>query len=393
MQTLKSVVIVVVLLAVGYGVYIVLNQPPGATEGLSIPQFAQLSQEFDPQGPAVDLGVPSSDGKGFVGAGNLELADSGVTPGLTAQPNSVEAKDFTTLESGITTPLSSSPESPFDTVPTTSEPTDLQNRASQPGEESRGDVAFTAAWQSAQSQLNEGRLADALLTLSIWYGSSDIGTDEKDRLIDLLDRLAGTVIYSSEYEMEPYYKVLGSETINDIAERYNIPVMFLANINDIRDNRSLVPGEKLKIVRGPFRADVDLQRGELTLFLREYYAGRFPISVGTEPAPQQGVFEVVDKRLGPKDYIAANNQVISGPDPANPYGQCWLGLTGSLAIHGSSLHQSVDSRGCISLSPSDARDVFAILSRGSQIRITRPILLPDGSNQPAETASRQHRQF
>ena len=90
MQTLKSVVIVVVLLAIGYGVYIVLNQPPGATEGLSIPQFAQLSQEFDPQGPAVDLGVPSGGEKGFVGSQNLELADSDVTPDLTAQPKSVE---------------------------------------------------------------------------------------------------------------------------------------------------------------------------------------------------------------------------------------------------------------------------------------------------------------
>jgi lipoprotein-anchoring transpeptidase ErfK/SrfK len=61
----------------------------------------------------------------------------------------------------------------------------------------------------------------------------------------------------------------------------------------------------------------------------------------------------------------------SAPRPANPFGSIWIDLGNDVAIHGSAeAPSSYDDRlGCISLSPRDARDVYGILSIGSEVII------------------------
>jgi lipoprotein-anchoring transpeptidase ErfK/SrfK len=133
----------------------------------------------------------------------------------------------------------------------------------------------------------------------------------------------------------------------------------------------LVPGTQLKVVPGPFRADVNLATSELTLFLGEMYAGRFPFALGTEP-PQPGSYKVQDKQAN-RTYYAADGRTIPANDPANPYGGAWIDLGHEASIHGSAIASAAPAAalGCISLSPQDARDVFGILSVGSDVVIRR----------------------
>ncbi len=49
----------------------------------------------------------------------------------------------------------------------------------------------------------------------------------------------------------------------------------------------------------------------------------------------------------------------------------WLNLGGEQSIHGSPTGGQEQERGCISLSPRDADDVYSILSQGSTVRIRR----------------------
>jgi lipoprotein-anchoring transpeptidase ErfK/SrfK len=180
------------------------------------------------------------------------------------------------------------------------------------------------------------------------------------------------VIYSTEHHVREPHKVGGSETLMDVASRYSVPWQLLKNINGISDPEVLDPGTELKIVSGPFRAHVNLAKGELTLFAGRLYAGRFPISVGQDPTPAPGDYLVRDKQIE-RTYYARDGRTIPGEHPENPYGNVWIDLGGEMCIHGSppSTSRSNERLGCISLSPIDAADVFGILSQGSKVKIIR----------------------
>ena len=78
-----------------------------------------------------------------------------------------------------------------------------------------------------------------------------------------------------------------------------------------------------------------------------------------------------DKQPG-RTYYAGNGQTLAMEDPGNPYGRVWIGLGGELSIHGQPSTAPVNSAaGCISLSPTDAGDVYGILSKGSTVSIVR----------------------
>jgi lipoprotein-anchoring transpeptidase ErfK/SrfK len=108
----------------------------------------------------------------------------------------------------------------------------------------------------------------------------------------------------------------------------------------------------------------------LTLFVGELYAGRFPFSLGDQP-PQPGQYKVVDKQQEQRSYYGLDGRIIPANDPANPYGGWWISLGGEVCIHGSPLTPTPRTLGCISLSPQDAKDVYSILSIGSEVTIRR----------------------
>lgn len=232
-----------------------------------------------------------------------------------------------------------------------------------------GVRAFQNARRTAETHIANGNYREALFTLSIFYNSPDLTPDEQQQLIDMLDPLAGKVIYSTEHLITTAHKVGREEDLFQVAERHQVPWQLLANINGIDDPRVLVPGTELKIIPGPFRADVDLARGELTLFANRLYAGRFPITVGTDPAPQPGTYDVRDKQRD-RAYYSADGRSFPPGDSQNPFGSVWLDLGNGLAIHGSPAGSNTNQGlGCISLSPRDANDVYGILSIGSKVTI------------------------
>lgn len=225
-------------------------------------------------------------------------------------------------------------------------------------------------WQQAQQAVAGGKFVEALKLLSKYYNHPDLEPGDQNQVNRWLDALAGKVIYSNEHLLAEPHKVSSQESLFDVAERCNVPWQLLQNINSVRDPEVLVPGTTLKVVPGPFRATVDLARGELTLFLGEMYAGRFPFALGNE-APQPGEYRIGDKRRD-RVYVGGDQRVINGADPDNPYGGWWLDLGREASIHGSpKTTSSGQTLGCISLSPQDAKDVYGILSLGSTVTIKR----------------------
>lgn len=229
---------------------------------------------------------------------------------------------------------------------------------------------FAVAKTEGLQLANDGKLREALELLSPYYESPDLGYDAHKDLVDLLDALTREVVYSDRPLILPAYTVSAQDTLQSVAEKHNINPELLAAINKMGTTTALVPNTKIKVLDGPFNAQVSLSRGELTVFLRKMYAGRFPVSISQKNRPPQLRYEVVDRRTD-RSYYAANTSIIPAGNPTNPYGGFWISLGSEYAIHGSPEQVPTDliDAGCISLAPIDAADVYRILSKSSSVDI------------------------
>lgn len=226
--------------------------------------------------------------------------------------------------------------------------------------------------QKAEELIRENEFVSALKLLTKFYDDPRLTREENQNLASWLDPLAGKVIYSVEpHLVEPYY-VRPNDTLQLLSVKFAVPAELIFNINraSIQDPQNLVPGTELKMVKGPFNAEISLTKRKMTLFVKDMYAGTFKIRIGSEPVPKTGKYRVLSKsRLG-KDYTNQNHQTIEAGSPNNPYGNHYLNIGGEMAIHGSAqVSDSNDRRGCISLNAIDAKDVHNILTTESTIII------------------------
>ncbi len=232
---------------------------------------------------------------------------------------------------------------------------------------------FAEFLAGARRDLDQGRFRDTLAILSARYGEPGQTSAEARALTELLDQVAGTVIYSREHHLEPAYVVRAGETLAQIAEQYSVSAELLAKINGIADPASLQPGQSLKVVRGPFRAVVRLDDHQLDLWLQDLYAGHFDIGIGTDKPDLSGAYQVLQKNREPA-YHSPAGRIFDPGDPLNPLGRHNIQLGDSVAIHGTNDEASIGQTGgpgCIRLGNRDADDVFDILTLGCHVVIQK----------------------
>ncbi len=379
MNTLKPLLIIAIISGVGYGVWNRLNRkpdvpPPGVAEGWDTAPKIDTGTDWNngpPPGPATSgstappAGMPAPIGSSTASsdappAGSAAADPTGYAPPAGQPGAATDPIAGDTGAGSYSTDLGQSP-------PNASPPADAS--ASQaPG----GGPQFLATFESARHELEAGHLAEGLLQLSAWYDNPQLTPTEHQLLNQVLDQVAGTVIYSTKDLLGPPYEVQPGDRLEDIGQRYNVPWQLLAKINGIDDPQSLRPGERLKIVRGPFDAVISLDKKQLTLMLNGAYAGRFAIGLGHDNPPREGEYTVVDKMVNPP--YRRTDRSIEGGDPANPLGTRWMGLgAGGFGIHGTNdpaVLGQPDQAGCIGMGK-DVDDVYDILSIGSRVTIRR----------------------
>jgi hypothetical protein len=249
----------------------------------------------------------------------------------------------------------------------------------EPAPRQEDQQSFQRLMDQVSRELEAGRLAEAHLMLSQFYRKPGLDSQQARQLVQLLDQLAGTVIYSRQSLLEPPYVVRPGDTLQSIADQYDVPPELIANINGMRDPRGVQPGQELKVIRGPFHALVHLADHELTLMLGDRYAGRFPITVGRDYPNLEGSYVIAGKGVAPT-YYGPDGTTFDEHDERNPLGNLWLGLgdragqPGRIGIHGTNDPQSIGRdapRGNIGLQRRDIEDVYGILSVGSRVVIQR----------------------
>jgi LysM repeat protein len=249
---------------------------------------------------------------------------------------------------------------------------------------------FAEGWPAIQSALERGELARAHLLLSQWYGDPSLTPEESQQVETLLSQLAGTVVYSTEHQLEPPYMVRSGDTLESIAQQYNVPWQLLAKINGIPAANQVQPGQQLKVVRGPFSAVIETSRNQLTLMLDGRYAGRFSVDASSAPLPE-GEWVVADKPMAPLGQTSPYGASMSaatavarslrlesaGASAATPGMPITIGsqppgearLTG---LSGSPAPGSMPASPCfLRVAPSDADELVDILSIGSRVEVRR----------------------
>jgi LysM repeat protein len=223
-----------------------------------------------------------------------------------------------------------------------------------------GAPGFAAAWQAVEMALERDELTRAHRMLSQWRAEPNLSSDERAKVEGLLSQLAGSVVYSAEHRLEPAYVVQPGDTLATIAEEYEVPWQLLAKINGVPAVDGVQPGQQLKVIRGPFDAEVDLARGELVLLLDERYAGRFPVAVEGQ-APAVGEWRVGQKRLdAPNQPVIGEGQKVVIENPTGEQVELSAGPTPPLGASGR-----------LTIASRDMADVYDILSVGSSVTVRR----------------------
>ncbi len=222
------------------------------------------------------------------------------------------------------------------------------------------ESAFAAARTAIQAALERGELERAHLLLSGWYGDRSLTAAELQEVDNLLGQLAGTVVYSPEHRLEAPHTVQPGETLETIAQKYNVPWQLLAKINGVSQPSAVAPGQEFKVVRGPFSAVVDIERQQLALMVADRYAGKF--SVKTEgDAASEGEWMITQKQM-PSGYSSAAKQMVLEPTG---------GAGGTSLVLGTASDSAPAAQGAIRVAPTDQEDLFDILSIGSKVIIRR----------------------
>ena len=224
-------------------------------------------------------------------------------------------------------------------------------------------AAFASAWADAHDKLAAGRYAEALTGLSVWYDDPSLGLEESQRLEDLLGQLAGTVIYSQDDLLLPPHVVAPGETLQTIAMPLGVSWQLLAKINGVGDPSQLVPGERLKLLRGPFDAVVSVSRRRISIQLHGNYAGSFPVVVGRQYLDRVGgsIPVATINRVDP-------NALLGGPAAARPSITLADGLMIEAADDPGAVADASPSSSLI-VSPRDLAELIDILGPGSRILI------------------------
>jgi LysM repeat protein len=235
-------------------------------------------------------------------------------------------------------------------------------------------ASIANVWAEVDRLVAADQYRYALGVLSQHYTRKGLTGPQQQKLQGWLDALAGKVIYSTEHHfVSRPYVVTATDTLESIANQMKVPTEVIYNINraQFSSSNEVKPGMELKVVNGPFHAEIDLKSKMMTLFVKNLYAGRFPVAVGISGDPKAGNFKVMAKSPNGFTWRDANGKEYPAGSPGNGYGPYWIGLTGSLCIHAVPSGTPHGHRGCIGMSEKDAKDVFGILSKDSQISIVR----------------------
>lgn len=233
---------------------------------------------------------------------------------------------------------------------------------------SKAKSAETVDFTAIDQLIEDGEDVEANFQLSNLYWKQP---ETRPQLIQRLRAVAYRIYFAPQPHYMEGHVVQPGDALQNIAKDNNVSWEYLAKLNRT-DAKKIRPGQKLKVIKGPFSAVVDLSDRELTIHSHGHFVAMFPVGVGTDITSPVGSFKVADKLRDPTYYGAEG--VIEHDDPKNPLGEYLIDLGEGVGIHGTTDQASIGqsgSLGCIRLKDRDIADAFDLLTVGSEVLIKK----------------------
>lgn len=221
----------------------------------------------------------------------------------------------------------------------------------------------------AEEKLAAGETLAAHRDLSKLYWNHK---DFRPQLQELIDKNAKAIFFQPQPHYVDPYVIQSGDRLEVIAKKYQLSWEYLAKLNRTEPKRIQI-GQKLKVMKGPFGAVVDLQDFALTVHLQGYYVKRYTVGIGKDGSSPLGKFSVLNKVENPP-YTGPDGKVVSADDPANPLGERWIDLGDSYGIHGTIDPKSIgkaESRGCLRMRDREINEVYDFLVKGSEVALRK----------------------
>lgn len=194
----------------------------------------------------------------------------------------------------------------------------------------------------------------------------------KPTILERIEKNAQAIYFEPQPHFLEPYEIQSGDFLQRVAPKYGLNWEYLAALNGV-DPRRVRAGQKLKVIKGPFSAFVDLSDFELTVHCHGFFVKRYSIGTGQNSSTPVGKFAVLDRITSPQ-YTDPNGRVIEGGQPTNPLGTHWVDLGDSYGIHGTIEPSSIgksESAGCVRMRNEDVVEVYNFLVKGSEV-VIRP---------------------
>jgi LysM repeat protein len=216
--------------------------------------------------------------------------------------------------------------------------------------------------EQAETLLQVGEKEEAWRTYSRVL--ENLEAEQAARVKKTITQLADQILFSKEpSSFSETYVVKPGDQLYTIAKPYKIPHELVMKINGLKSDL-IHPGDRLKVVRGPFGVTIDTSK----LILTVYYYGRFvkeyPVGLGEKGLLAEGEYPVRTKLINPA-WTHPDSPMAAG-DPNNPLGERWIGFYGEYGIHGTIEPESIGKRvslGCVRMHEKDVEEVFDLVVR------------------------------
>lgn len=259
--------------------------------------------------------------------------------------------------------------------------------ASQSGQSAAAPVrtaARTTTTESLPSSSNDETMAK-LQQIDEWLGDRNFvaahrelstlywnNPELKSTILARIEKSAQVIYFEPQPHFLEPYEIQSGDFLQRVAPKYGLNWEYLAALNRV-DPRRVRAGQKLKVIKGPFSAFVDLSDFELTVHCHGFFVKRYSIGTGRNSSTPVGKFAVLERITSPQ-YTDPNGRVIEGGQPTNPLGTHWIDLGDSYGIHGTIEPNSIgkaESAGCVRMRNEDVVEVYNFLVKGSEV-VIRP---------------------